>query len=445
MLRAEKVQCIPYEFCDKSVSPWGGLRIVREFVHRLGLEETLKQAALPPPGSNCGYHAADVLMSFLVSIWIGGNRFAHCGLLRCDEVIKKIFGWKRVASESTFSRFFRKFTWQMNDKIFPELQQWTLGLFTTMTVTMDLDSTVVERYGRQEGSRKGYNPRKPGRASHHPLIAFISELKVVANGWLRSGDTASSNNVIRFLDETLSVLGNLTVGLLRADSGFFSEKCLHFFESRHLSYIVAARFTPPLKRLLVKRLTFVPVDKGIEVTEFFYKAHGWNAARRFVVVRKNVAIYPQASGKELELFPCEDTRTTYRYSMMVTNLALPPNEIWQLYRRRSDSENRIKELKEDFAINGFSSHKFYATEAAFRFALVAYNTMALFRLIALKDKRARRMATLYLNCIAIGSWTVSKHGREVLKLSVPDKRRQWIQGLFTNIDNFSPPLTVSIA
>ena len=32
---------------------------------------------------------------------------------------------------------------------------------------LDLDSTVFERYGRQEGSLRGYNPRKHGRPSHH--------------------------------------------------------------------------------------------------------------------------------------------------------------------------------------------------------------------------------------------------------------------------------------
>lgn len=33
--------------------------------------------------------------------------------------------------------------------------------------TLILDSTVYERYGKQEGARKEYNPRKPGRASHY--------------------------------------------------------------------------------------------------------------------------------------------------------------------------------------------------------------------------------------------------------------------------------------
>jgi hypothetical protein len=32
--------------------------------------------------------------------------------------------------------------------------------------------------------------------SHHSLIAFIADVKLVANMWLRSGDTSSANNFL---------------------------------------------------------------------------------------------------------------------------------------------------------------------------------------------------------------------------------------------------------
>jgi hypothetical protein len=440
------MQSIEYEYSKKSVSPWGGMRIVKELIDRIGLEEKLQQLPLPQPGSNRGHNPVSLIMGFLVSIWIGGNRFAHCALLRQDEVLRNIFGWKRIGSESTYSRFFRKFSIEKNNEIFPSIQRWMMSQFKKMKVTIDLDSTIIERYGEQEGSKRGYNPRKPGRNSHHPLIAFISEIKLVANGWLRPGNSSSANNVINFLKETFSILESLTVGLIRADSGFFSEKCLNFFEEMRCSYIVAAKFTNPIKKILVRGLHFIPTEVGIEIAEFSYKAIGWQRERRFIVVRKNVDIYPKSSGRELMLFSEETCkRTSYRYSIIVTNLELPAVHIWNTYRNRSDSENRIKELKYDFAINGFSSQKFYATEAAFRFALLAYNIIAIFRLVALKDQKARRMATLYLKCIALGSWVVSKNRKKVLKLSVPDTKRTWINGLFHNIANFSPPISISIA
>lgn len=44
---------------------------------------------------------------------------------------------------------------------------------------------------------------------------------MVANFWLRPRDTSSSNNILEFLSAKLRHLGGKTVGLLRADSGFF--------------------------------------------------------------------------------------------------------------------------------------------------------------------------------------------------------------------------------
>jgi hypothetical protein len=44
----------------------------------------------------------------------------------------------------------------------------------------------MTRYGEQQGSAKGYNKYKPGRKSHHPIMAFVSEIEMVANFWLHS-------------------------------------------------------------------------------------------------------------------------------------------------------------------------------------------------------------------------------------------------------------------
>jgi hypothetical protein len=68
-----------------------------------------------------------------------------------------------MATKSTFSLFFRKFDQDLNDKIFPA-QGW---------------------------GRCGVYPKKPGRGSHHPLMAFVAELNMIANAWIQSGSTKS--------------------------------------------------------------------------------------------------------------------------------------------------------------------------------------------------------------------------------------------------------------
>jgi hypothetical protein len=73
-------------------------------------------------------------------------------------------------------------------------------------MTLDLDSGMLTRYGEQEGARVGYNPKKLGRASHHPLIAYMAEMRMAVNAWMRPGDTVSLSNCQSFLEETFDIL-----------------------------------------------------------------------------------------------------------------------------------------------------------------------------------------------------------------------------------------------
>ena len=50
-------------------------------------------------------------------------------------------------------------------------RRWALGGGVPERLTLLVDSTVVVRYGlKQAGAEWGYNPKKRGRASHHPLL-----------------------------------------------------------------------------------------------------------------------------------------------------------------------------------------------------------------------------------------------------------------------------------
>ena len=63
----------------------------------------------------------------------------------------------------------------------------------------------------------------------------------------------------------------------------------------------------------------------------------------------------------------------------VTDMKLPAKAIYDMYRGRADSENRIKELKYDFSVDKFVSGNFSATEACGSFIVMAYNFLSLFR------------------------------------------------------------------
>ena len=434
---------ISYEYSDRAITPWGGLRWMKELLDKTGIRKELGSLPLPVRGSNRGFSSVQLMESFWVSVWMGASRMTHAGWLRYDRVIGEIFQWKRIPSESTLSRFFHKFTWRRNTEVFVPLQRWFMKQLTIERITLDVDSTVITRYGAQEGSRKGFNIHKPGRPSHHPLMAFIPELRIVANAWLRPGNTASASSLHNFLEETFGILGEKKIGLLRGDSGFYGDKYLRFFEERKVHYIVSTKVHPPLKWEIWSCKNWLPVAQGIQVSEFMYKAVGWKILRRMIVVRQEISQRPKATGKML--FSDDELGARYRYSCMVTDLDLSPMQVWALYRQRADAENRIKELKYDFAIDGFCLKNFWATEAAFRSIMVAYNLMSLFRFLVLQTKTQSTLTTMRFKCFALGAW-VSRHaGKKVLKLSVSGKKRLWLDGLFATINDLEPPFQCSNA
>ena len=86
----------------------------------------------------------------------------------------------------------------------------------------------MTRYDAQEGAARGYdqrkslldNPAKRGRASHHPLMAFVADTRIIANCWLRPGNSSSANNVQVFVANTPHRLGGKHVSLpLRSVQG----------------------------------------------------------------------------------------------------------------------------------------------------------------------------------------------------------------------------------
>jgi hypothetical protein len=393
---------------------------------------------LPAPRSNRGYEPLQLIEQFIVSIWCGACRFVHAETVRMDSTLTRLFGWPKAAGHKAIMRLFARFDMLTNERVQAEAYRWFFGKITALKrVTLDVDSTVITRNGEQEGAARGYNPGKHGRASHHPLLAFVAEARMVANFWLRPGNAHSANNVLQFLESTLHHLGDKIVGLLRADSGFFDEAILSALEGKRIPYIIAARLTQPLQRTIYQATGWWALEAGLELTELRYQAAGWKAPRRLIVVRQSIK-RREAPGKSLSLFADDPDIQGWRYGAFVTTLDLPMAEVWRTYRGRADCENRIKELKADFGLDAFNLRDFWATEAALGFAMLAYNLMSLFRQAVLRSRVQHTLSTLHGLVLAIGGSWHKDAGQNRLMLSVPRRKRAWFSGLWVNAS--APPV-----
>jgi len=427
-------KAIGITFTDKPVTAFGGLALFVAFAQRLGLSQMLA-AALPfPVTSPNATPPHQILLAFFAGVLAGARRFAQLAVLRADEPIRQLFGLRRFPSTATFTRFFRRFSAKTVTETFAPLFAGCLARLPhrALGYTLDLDSSVFERYGTQEGALKGYNPKKRGRPSHHPLFAVVAEARCIAHLWLRSGNTGAARGASAFLAEVQALLpGHLTLRLVRADSGFFDEAFLLALEAARLPYIVAARFTNPLQAA-VYRLTFRPFAPGLEVAELTYQALRWTQARRLIVVREELRRRPAARGRELFYAP------GYRFHAVVTTLAASPEAIWRTYNGRADTENRLKELKHGFGADGFCSQRFWATEAALRAICLLYNLIEAFQ-GALAAPVRRTLSTLRVTVFACGA-ILGRDGRQaVLRLSRTTAWQQWflaqLQRLLTGVSN----------
>jgi len=198
--------------------------------------------------------------------------------------------------------------------------------------------------------------------------------------------------------------------VVRADAGVFDQQLLGFLEQRELSYIVVARLSLWLKREAARVTAWRALDQHYAVGEFSLQLFGWDRPRRFVVIREELRAERPSLGRKLLEVP------GYTFRIFVTNLALPPEEIWRDYNRRSDMENRIAELKHDLAADAFCLQEFFATEAAFRSILLLFNLLGEFQRAA-GLATYRQPATLRTQVFLCGALLGRAGHRLVLYLS----------------------------
>ena len=78
----------------------------------------------------------------------------------------------------------------------------------------DIDSSVVNVEGRQEGTAKGFNPKKPGNPLYNIQFAFCDEIKAYLTGYARSGDTNTENGAAGMIKEIMLHMFQLVITFL---------------------------------------------------------------------------------------------------------------------------------------------------------------------------------------------------------------------------------------
>ena len=153
-------------------------------------------------------------------------------------------------------------------------------------ITLDADSTVKSVCGHQEGAEKGYKTTKQGAKSYHPLLVFISEMKLLYHTWFRTGSAYTANGIVDFLKEVRASLpNNIREVFFRADSGFFAGGLFDLLESFGWDYLVKVKLKNLEELLQSQTWTVAEGKQDAAICELSYTTKGWSKSRLLKAIR----------------------------------------------------------------------------------------------------------------------------------------------------------------
>lgn len=411
------LKTLAFSFTAPSLTHYGGMVLIQRFCNRMGLRRRL-QHQIKLAQRLGDYYPCDLILALLYALIAGLRRINQTEILQYNGTFLSLLGLDRFPDQSTLRRFLQRLSPQCVRqlvRLHDGLRYELLALpAAPTTLIFDLDSVVLTLYGHQQGARVGYNPKKRGRRSYHPLLCFEAHRQEFWHGSLRPGDVAANTGVIHFLQRCLAKVPShiaRTRLRVRADAGFFSGKFIHYLDQLGLGYVIVAQEHRTIRqRTLAVR--FQTLRSGIQVGEFQYQPLRWKRACRFVVVRRPIPEDP-VEAAQLTLF--KDRR--YAYTVLVTNLDLDPWRLWTFYRPRAIIEKDIRELLYDLPLGKIPTSDWVANVAFFQTVLMAFNLVHWFKRLCLPPAYAKAtVETVRNDFLMLPAKLVLRDHRNVLQL-----------------------------
>jgi hypothetical protein len=414
-----------FEFRDSNLTHFGGMVLVQRFCQKIRLRWRL-QRDVPLNVRQGLYWPADLFLALLYAVVAGLRRINKTEILQYNGTFLNLLGLDCFPDQSTLRRFLKALSptairqlVRLHDRL---RRQLFLLPQTPSSLIFDLDSVVITVYGKQQGARVGYNPKKKGRRSYHPLLCFEATRHEFWHGSLRPGNTSANTGVVHFMRRCLA---KLPAGWprsrirVRADSGFFGNKFISSLEELGCEYVIVAKMTSTLRRTVLAR-RFQKEGHGLEFADFDYQCQGWKEPRRFVAVRR---LLPTDKEEEAQLSLFKDRR--YAYQAMVTNLRLEPFRLWRFYVQRATIEQNIRELLYDYPLGKIPTDDWVANVAFFQLLLLTFDVMHWFKRLCLPPEYlTTTLESVRTDFLVLPAKLVRRGHRNILQLPEHYHHRQ---------------------
>lgn len=427
-------------FKDTHLTHFGGMVLLQRFCSRLRLR-WLIQNSVKIPQRNAGYLPSDLIIALLYAIMAGLRRINKTEILQYNGAFLSLLGLSQFPDQSTLRRFLKRLPPKAVRQLVALHDQLRARLFCLpkprTTFIFDLDSVVLTIYGKLQFAKVGYNPKKQGRRSYHPLLCFEAHLQEFWHGSLRPGDAASSTGAVPFLARCLAKVPKQIARSrvrIRADSGFFGRRVVEFLDSVGCGYAMVAKEYSTIKSR-ARGCRFEKLGNRWEVGEFRYQPHRWQRPHRFVVVRRPIPEDP-IEAKQLTLF--KDRK--YAYHVLVTNLKVSPWRAWQFYAKRATIEKNIRELLYDYPLGKIPTEDWVANVAFFQMLLLAYNLVHWFKRLCLpKEYLYTTLDTIRTDFLVLPAKLTKKGSQNILALPQDYHYRKQFEAALKQIDKLRLP------
>ena len=368
---------VKHSFSGNNITKYSGLNTVSKYMNRQKIVKSIS-AAFPTNWHNATkFGVNQILMSITLASICGISRIRKIAAFSGDGLVKALLKLDKGINENAISTTLKQLgqsgARKLQSLLLSKNARW-LQESGLESITLDADSTVKSVCGNQEGAKKGFNTTKKGAKSYHPLLIFVSDMKLLYHTWFRTGSAYTSNGIVDFLKEVKASLPkNITKVFFRADSGFFSGQLFDLLELYYWDYLVKVKLKN-LKKLLESQ-TWMEVEgkKDVAMCEFCYKANGWSKSRTLKAIR-TVKEYVLVSylGEE-QMIPI------YQYACYASNFELNAIGLHELYIQRSTSETWIELVKGDAMAGSTLTDDFWANDIMWQLSVFAYNISVMMR------------------------------------------------------------------
>jgi hypothetical protein len=274
---------------------------------------------------------------------------------------------------------------------------------------LDLDSSVSETYGAQEGT--AYNGHF-GCTCYHPLFCF-NQFGDLERALLREGQVHSADDWHSVLEPVVARYRDADIRrFFRGDAAFANPDIYAFLEEEDYLYAIRLPANQKLQRAIEHLLTR-PVGRPSKKPKVFYEsfayqAKSWGQSRRVVA---------KVEWHQGELFP--------RVGFIVTNLRRSDAAVVKFYNGRGTAEQWIKEGKNAVKWTRLSCHDFVDNQVRLQLFALAYNLGNFLRRLALpRSVKHWSLTTLREKLIKIGAKVIT-HARcvvfQMAEVAIPQR------------------------